>query len=277
MTNGWTKFDEDRSEALENVQRSLTVDLIMTPRAHLRTCQPDETAARVQQKSEGQFSFLPVVDEAGQFLGLYDAHRWFNADPPNELICGDFEHFSEAIVIGADASIIDYVQVAHERPARLVVSGDRVQGLVTPSDLEQLPVRSALFTLMTSLEMDMAQRIESEWPSTNSTDWTDFLSGNQRNNVEGNITKAKCNDNFVNEIVCTSLREKAHILFNKGLIKESVSSLEQDIEAIVELRNSLAHADFYAKSLAEAERTCETVELILRIQNELSASMSSEN
>ena len=70
-------------------------------------------------------------------------------------------------MIGADASIIDFVMAAHECPTRLVVSGDRVAGLVRLSDLQHLPVRVAIFTLTTSLEIAMAKRIESEWHHEN--------------------------------------------------------------------------------------------------------------
>ena len=76
-----------------------------------------------------------------------------------EAIGDDFVPFSEDIVIGADASIIDFVTTADERQTRLVVSGDRVAGLVSLSDLQQLPVRAALFTLITRLEIAMAQRM----------------------------------------------------------------------------------------------------------------------
>ena len=62
-------------------------------------------------------SFLTVVDEAERFLGLYRAEWWFAEDTPHEPIADDFEPFSEDHVIGADASIVDFLMTD------LVVSG----------------------------------------------------------------------------------------------------------------------------------------------------------
>ena len=170
----WANPDNGGPDVLERVQRSLTVDMIMTPRADLRTCRRDEIASAVMARNTEHFSFLPVVDEPGRFLGLYRAERWFGKEAPQEKIGDDFEPFSEDVVIGADASIIDFVKNADERATRLVVSGDRVAGLVSLSDLQQLPVRAALFTLITRLEMAMAERIETEWVGDESMGWSNY-------------------------------------------------------------------------------------------------------
>ena len=58
---------------------------------------------------------MPVVDEKERILGLYCAARWFDRKVPMEAIGDDFVPFSEDIVIGADASIIDFVTTADER------------------------------------------------------------------------------------------------------------------------------------------------------------------
>ena len=277
MTNGWTNNGRDGSSALEQVRRNLTVDLIMTPREDLQTCRRDETASSVKAKNKGQFSFLPVVDEAEGFLGLYQAYRWFDAEAPNELIGDDFDLFSEAVVIGADASIIDFVQVAHVRPARFVVSGDRVEGLVTQSDLQQLPARAAFFSLITNLEMAMARRIEAEWSDRDPRGWLDVLSPGRREKIVEEVCKAKRDDTFVREILFSQFVDKTDIIRKKQLINRSKNSLKRDFRAINELRDYIAHANNFAQSQTEAEETCRTVGLILQIQEELSKSMRDLN
>lgn len=277
MTRERAKSGEYAPNALENTQRGLTVDLIMTSRNDLQTCRRDETASSVNARNEGKFSFLPVVDQADRFLGLYRADRWFSVEAPNEPIGSDFEPFSEAVVIGADASIIDFVQVAHKWPARFVVSGDRIEGLVTQADLQELPVRAALFTLITNLEIVMAQRIEAEWIDKDPKGWLKLLRHDQRKRIKQQVRKAKEGGSFVSEIVCSHLGDKADILVNKRLIQGSKDFLEHAFDAILGLRNSIAHANYYARSRKAAEKTCKTVRLILRIQEELSASMGTMN
>lgn len=273
MTIRWANPNDTRPDVLERVQRSLTVGLIMTPRVRLQTCRRDETARAVMKRNKQHFSFLPVVDDAGRLLGLYKAEQWFNADAPRKQICDDFVPFSEDIVIGADASIIEFVTVADERPTRLVVSGDRVSGLVSLSDLQQLPVRAALFTLITRFEMAMAQRIEEEWEGDDKTGWLGLLSKSRRACIEEAIQKAEQDDSFVSEIAFSQLSDKMTIMIKKRLIPGSRSGLKRDFRSIRKLRDDIAHANNYAASPAAACRTCMTVRSILRIGETLSASI----
>ena len=273
MMARWANPDNGGPDVLERVQRSLTVDMIMTPRADLRTCRRDEIASAVMARNTEHFSFLPVVDEPGRFLGLYRAERWFGKEAPQEKIGDDFEPFSEDVVIGADASIIDFVKNADERATRLVVSGDRVAGLVSLSDLQQLPVRAALFTLITRLEMAMAERIETEWVGDESMGWLELLSEKRRACIVDAIGKAKQEDGFVSEIAFSQLADKVTIIRKKGLIPGSGSRLRREFKAIRKLRDGIAHANYYAESPGAACKACETVRTILRIKEELAAAI----
>ena len=158
MDTRWASDSDVGYEVLGPLLRSLTVREIMTPRSRLAACHREDTAKSVMDRNGTRFSFLPVMDADGRFLGLYDAAQWFYAEAPCEQI--RFESLSEDDVIGADASIIEFVETAAERPTRLVVSGDGVTGLVSLSDLQRIPVRAAIFTLITSIEIAMGKRIE---------------------------------------------------------------------------------------------------------------------
>ena len=269
MKTRWTTGSDAGLDALEQLHRSLTVDMIMTPRARLRVCRRNHTASAVMTRNMENFSFLPVVDEAGRFLGLYQAERWFSKEPPQQLIGDDFELFSEELVIGADASIVDFVTRADQRPTRLVVSGVRVAGLVSLSDLQQLPVRAALFTLITCLEMAMAKRIEKEWHRDDPSGWLELLSDERQADILKAIRKAKKKDGFVSEIVLTHFSDKATIICKKGLVPGSASQLECNFDAIRELRNDLAHANYYAETPKAARNVCAVVRTILQINEDM--------
>ena len=270
-TTRWANPGGASPDVLARVQRSLTVDMIMTSRDDLETCRCDETPSAVMVRNTDNFSYLPVVDENGRILGLYWAARWFDRKAPKEPIGDDFMRFSEDIVIGADASIIDFVTTADERQTRLVVSGDRVAGLVSLSDLQQLPVRAALFTLITQLEIAMAQRIEEEWRDDNGSGWMELLSGERRKRILDAIGKAKQEDGFVSEIAFSQISDKATIIRKKRLVAGSGSSLARDFKTIRKLRDGIAHANNYADSPEVACGACATVRTILRIKKELSS------
>lgn len=274
MNARWANPGDTGPNALERVQRSLTVDMVMTPRAELQTCRRDATVREVMVRNTKMFSFLPVVDGEERFLGLYRAARWFGRAAPSQRIGDDFEPFSEDVVIGADASIIDFVKTADERPTRLVVSGDRVAGLVSLSDLQQLPVRAALFTLITRLEMTMANRIEQEWDADDdATGWLELLSEDRGACIQTAIVRAKKEDGFVSEISFSQLADKATIIRKKRLIPGTTTSLKRDFNAIVRLRNDIAHANYYAETPLAARNVCAAVRTILRVEEGLSAAI----
>ncbi len=269
MNARWANPGDTGPGALERVQRSLTVDMVMTPRANLQTCRRDETASEVMARNTKMFSFLPVVDGGERFLGLYWAARWFRETAPSQPIGDDFEPFSEDVVIGADASIIDFVKTADTRPTRLVVSGDGVAGLVSLSDLQQLPVRAALFTLITRLEMTMADRIAQEWGGDDATGWLELLSEKRGASIQTAVRRAKKEDGFVSEISFSQLADKATIIRKKQLIPGTKTSLKRDFGAIVALRDDIAHANYYAETPQAAGNVCAAVRTILRVEEEL--------
>ena len=248
--------------------------MIMTPRADLQTCRRDEIASDVADRNTKNFSFLPVVDGEERILGLYEAARWFGKRAPQQVIGDDFEAFSEDIVIGADASVIDFVKRADKQSTRLVVSRDRVAGLVSLSDLQQLPVRVALFTLITRLEMTMAERIEKEWDADDGAGWLEVLGENRRATIQEAIDRARVEDGFVSEIAFSQLADKATIIRRKRLMSGSATRLRRDFSAIVRLRNDIAHANYYAETPGMAGKVCSAVRTILRIEEELSAAIS---
>ena len=276
MKTRWAAGSEVGPDVLEPLLHSLTVNMIMTPRGDLMTCRLDETASAVKSRNKGNFSFLPVVDgtDNKRFIGLYRAEQWFDEDAPHVPIDDCFKPLSEDHLIGADASIIDFVVQADNRPVRLVVSGDEVAGLVSLSDLQHLPVRAAIFTSITSLEIAMTKRIETEWSDGDASEWIALLSLQQQKRVRKAIRRAKRQDGFVSEIVCTQLSDKVTIMLAKGLVSGSAS--EGDFDAIRKLRNDIAHANYYAENRDDACQVCEVVRKIDEIQKDLIAGIEDQ-
>ncbi len=255
----WARQVDIDFGALKGVQRGLTVESIMTPRGQLKTCRPEESVRAVVSRNTGRYSFLPVQDEKNVIRGLYRAELWFDPDeePPEQPICkrdaDEFIPLAETLVVGADAKIIDFLTSAHEQPVKLVVSDHGVAGLVSLSDLQQLPVRAALFTLITTLEMVMAKWIETH---EDTECWLALLSEGRREKVRDNIKNLQESDNFVSEILCTEFTDKCTIIRKRAPIPASRSRMGRDFKAIRELRDQLAHASHYARTPQEAREVC---------------------
>lgn len=264
----WAANHDGSIQKLIDVQGSLTVRLLMTPRQDLMTCAVQQTAQEVDHQNQYNFSFIPVADHTGRILGLYNAERWFREEAPSRPVDGDYQPLSEDMLIGADASIFDFIMTADEHPTQLVVSGSSVAGLISLSDLQQLPVRAALFALITSLEMAMAMVIEKQ--CGDASKWLGKISPDRQAKLTKEIAKAKAKDGFVSEITSTQFSDKATILTKEKLYHHgSRGKAEKAFKAIRDLRDAVAHANEYASTPDRAKSVCATVREIYALKTYL--------
>lgn len=256
----WASNHDASIEKLRRVQGSLTVELIMVPRENFLTCVPSETAAGLERRNRDKYSFIPVQDDKGRIIGLYNAERWFNSEAPDTLVGDDFSPLSEDYLIGADASIFDFLRQADAHPTNLVIVGTQIAGLVSLSDIQELPVRAALFALVTSFEMAMGLMIKSTWPEPKG--WMCFLSDGRREKLETEIQTAKHENIFTDELVLTQFCDKGDIIRKAELLPE-VTHLAARLKAMQVLRNKLAHANEYAVTPEQAKGVWTVVSDIL--------------
>lgn len=231
------------------------------------TCQPGDLLPGVVAKNTEFFSYIPVVNAEYHIIGLLRAEKWFVDSPPSGPVADFFEPLSERQVIGSDASIFDFITTADERPIRLVVSGGQVSGLVSLSDLQQLPVRAALFTLVTSLEIVMAELITRHWGRPE--DWINCLSEQHQEQLQDLIAAAKARDGFVGEIAYTQFADKKTLIVKGGFLSRSKTKAIESLRKIQQLMDDLAHANSYANSPDQARHVCDVVRDILGIKTEL--------
>jgi hypothetical protein len=175
----------------------------------------------------------------GRFIGMFNA-----ADQRDRRTLGTiwqcYAPLTEEYLIGADASILDFVLDADQRPCRLVVSGARIVGLVSLSDLQRLPVRAALFALITGFEMAMADSIRKVHSSDG--DWLKFLGKSRQQKIEGEKAKSKVDDSYVDSLLFTQFCDKREIV-KQQFPEERRDPLGEALIRIEGLRNNVAHAN----------------------------------
>lgn len=253
-------------DKLRQVQGSLTVGLIMVPRASFETCCPAESAVEVKRRNPDNFGFFPVED-GDRILGLYHAERWFDMDAPDVPVGEDYQALSEDILIAADASIFDFIMQADKHPTNLVVSGSRIAGLVSLSDIQQLPVRAALFSAITSFEMTMAMVIETQWSDPN--DWVSKLPQKRQDRLRAEMKKSRAGDAALTEIAYTQFCDKKTLVTIAGITGVTKAQLEKGIGRIERLRDKLAHANEFAGSSDDAKKVCDTVRRLYELKGAL--------
>jgi predicted transcriptional regulator len=149
----------------------------------------------------------------------------------------------ESILIAAGAPLIEFLDLAAGSAYRLVVDGGKVDGIVTRSDLQKLPVRVVVFTLVTNLELLMADVIRAR--AVDSLAWNQCLNENRQKIVKVKFDKLSGEDFDLDELTCTDFCDKRTIL--KSMLGDLPESFNKDLKEIEELRNSVYHAGEYAQ------------------------------
>jgi hypothetical protein len=243
----------------------LPVRLIATPREEFRTCRTDEPLAQVVESNTEGFDYLPVTAHGSggeeRIVGLVNLVPFLKQEEPAVGLAGErMQPLSEDNLIGADASILAFVRGADRHGCRLVVSGAKVTGLVSLSDLQKLPVRAALFAIITQAEMTMANAIRREFGGLNA--WMDRLSADRQGKIRCEYRKAASDDNAVELLLFSQFADKVTIIRKSSLFSIGKNKFEAAMKAAQKLRDKLAHANDYAASRESAAQVCQTVRTI---------------
>ena len=275
MSVRWANHgNAETGDIFHALHAGLTVELISTKRPQLKTCALPETLAVVMAENTEAYDFLPVIGpgdcEEDQIVGLFNAAKFFDETPGEGCIEEYYAPLCEEYLIGADASILDFVKGADEKPCRLVISGASIVGLVSLSDLQKLPVRAVLFALITGLEISMFEVIKKECP--NDDDWKHHLIPGRRRKIDEEIGPSHPSEIFVDALLSTQFCDKADILQRITQLPESKTAIKKKLDRIEELRNKLAHANEYAESREQARDLCAVVRDLLTLREFLRAS-----
>ncbi len=274
MTGKWASHnDAGTGDMFHTLHAGLTVKLILTERSQLMTCYPHESLSDVvaQNKAQdkGPYDFLPVVESGGgpqgRIIGLFHTTN-IDENVRDGRIEQNYAPLSEDYLVGADTSILKFVEDADKKPCRLVTSGPNIVGLAGLSDLQKLPVRAALFALITGFEITMFETIKRGCP--NDEDWKSLLSEDRQKKIDEEIQQSRQDDSFVDALLFAQFCDKSDIL-RKGFLSKDTTAFRKKLKPIQTLRNNLAHANEYAASPDHARKVCASVRDLLTLRKEV--------
>jgi hypothetical protein len=239
MANNWASSNlSETCDVFTALHSGLTIDLISTPAHSLATCSQDEAVSDVVERNPNDFDFIPVVDENRRFIGMFNASAQKGRQTLG-TIWQCFVPLSEEYLIGADASIVDFVLDADQRPCRLVISGAKIVGLVSLSDLQRLPARAALLALITGFEITMTEFIKKKYPED--SDWLKLIASKRQQKIKDEMSKARAHDGYVESLLFTQFCDKNEIV-TQHFPEDRREALEIKLNKVEKLRNSVAHA-----------------------------------
>ena len=260
-SSAWAASSDSSQELMTNFQDWLPVRLIATPRSSFKTCRWEADVAEVMDNNVEAFDHLPVVhvaeDATETIIGLLDIVSIKTEECPHGAVKDWMLPISENVLIGTDASILDFVLGADRQRFRLVVSGTEISGLVSLSDLQKLPVRAVLFGTITHCEITMASAIRREF--LDSEDWLDRLTDDRQSKIREEIGTSIGEDGFVNRLLFTQFGDKARIIRKSPRFEWSREKFKKEMGRVEKLRNWIAHANDYASTPAAAAGVCRTM------------------
>jgi hypothetical protein len=135
------------------LRQVFTVETIMTPRRDLLTAEAGTDLAAVRAKArQRRFDVLPITRD-GRIVELLLVET------------GESETLTDRWLVSSDTAIPDLLQIFLEsgRPGLFVFQRQDVVGLVTPADLNNLPVRVYLYFLIGEVELALTLQIRSHF------------------------------------------------------------------------------------------------------------------
>ncbi|TPL19437.1 hypothetical protein FJ952_11085 [Mesorhizobium sp. B2-4-10] len=260
-------METQERDDFSSLHTGLNVSMIATARDRFDWCRLDDSLQSVAERNVRKFDFMPVLqggDGSDHIVGIIRLDHYFETSAPAVPVSEAYQPLHESYLIGADASILSFVREADTRPFRLLISDQGIVGLVSLSDLQKLPVRAALFSLVTGLEITMTEAIQTADPG--GKDWINCISAERQVDLQKRIREAKQKGGIVTELLFTQFCEKRDILIKLLFRKETIprrKELARKFRRIEELRNDLAHANDYAVDNQSAGDVCATVRDIL--------------
>jgi predicted transcriptional regulator len=239
----------DFEQTLEGLEQGLQVQHIATFEPDLQTCaQQDKVRDVLGDESGRGFDQFPVKKD-GAVIGVVERGEEYQSDrsPDNDdrSVKEIMVLLHDGILVAAEEPISHYIEICGTLPYyRLVVKGDKIQGIVTRGDLHKLPVRVVAFAFVTHLEMVLADVIRRKCPDEA---WRapDCLKPKRVRMAEKEQIRRAKDRTEISLLECTQFCDKREIVRKACNLN---GQFEKDLKDIEQLRNSLAHASPFAQS-----------------------------
>ncbi len=148
----------------------------------------------------------------------------------------------DRMLLEASTGILEYLHLAVERAYHLVVSGNRIDGIVTRGDQLKLPVRVVLFTVLTHLETTMASAIKASFQDD---EWLQSLKEGRQEKLKGEFRKAEKLNTYADLLSFTQWADKREII-SEGIMAKRTnekSKFDKELEDLNKLRDAVMHSN----------------------------------
>jgi hypothetical protein len=253
-------LDGDQDAILSHLERSMPVRLMATIGTFVAADAAEPLAEAISRADQHRFDYLPVREGGdGPVVGLFARKA---ISPEGTVRVRDvMQPLSSANLIAIDAPLLQFVLSADTNPCRLILDDTEIRGLVTLSDIQRLPVRTALFSLFIHLELLLTKVLRSEIGPDRSP--IELLSRKRAEDARERWETFKASGLDHDSYSALMFADKKTIAKKLKLCGLSGGRIDTELNSIeVKLRNPIAHGGDYAQTEAAALESVHVARLV---------------
>jgi hypothetical protein len=204
----------------------------------LKYCHPDVDTTKLKETMESlDFDVLGISD--GDKINGY-----VEISDLNGLNAGDYRKTFDATELIADSTpLVDIFPILKVKSRIFVLYGNKVQGIITISDLQKITVRMFLFGLISLLEMKITQIIRNKYKDDT---WKQKITDNRLKLAQRLYDGQKLNNENIELIDCLMLSDKNNIILKSKDVMDVIGCekkyLKKVLNRCLKLRDTLAHS-----------------------------------
>jgi hypothetical protein len=225
---------------LKGFESGFQVRLIAT--MDLVSCESDARVEDVLSNDEWTKYSQIAIRKDGRIYGVLERK---GLQTTTGTVRDHMRELDDSLLIPASAPIEDFIRLSEASEYRLVLDQGGIRGVVTRTDLQKLPVRVVVFTVITHLESLMAALIRRTTPVE--TEWLEKLPARRRSDINKRFEQLLAQDREIDRLALTFFSDKVHVIAAYGALP---APFQTDLDDIADLRNKIAHADDYVPDQA---------------------------
>jgi hypothetical protein len=215
----------------------ITVKAIYEP---LKSCPIKADAIELKCDLERRdFDLAGVVDQKQDVVGYVDTAKLDEGKIEDYL-----EAFNSSHLIADSTPIPELFSELLKNNQLFVLSGSKISGIVTVSDLNKPPVRIYLFGIISLLEMHLTYWINELY---NEESWVDLIPEERLMLARKLLAKKRDKNQEIDLVNCLQFADKKTVLvntkiFRKKLALGSKKAVKKQLERAQGIRDNLAHS-----------------------------------
>lgn len=201
----------DAARLEQRLTQALTVELIATPQPW-RLASVDAPESVTLQMAEESFDVLPV-DQAPEFF-------WVHPRAVPQLALNNPEKFglSAKDLVAGTTPVLEVLElmVLAGRRFYFVLDGAKVSGLVTYSDIDKRPVRTAVFALVNAVEDMLLRKFTATHP--NDDEWRGWLGRRDQDLIDHYWEDARSRELDLSRVYYASFAQLTNLIARSPLL-----------------------------------------------------------